>query len=255
MRGLDFICIGAPRAGTTSLYMALRQHPEIYVPMEKGVPIENIPIDVHMKKYFGGHEDKVIGEFVPGYMHHVGCADIVHSHWPEARIIVMLRHPVKRAYSYWNMLRRGGVEHASFDEAFYRPGNIYRRCSLYGKILDPYYNLFKDILVVFFEDFVVKPELAIRQVFDFLGVSSFTPKHLDVQYNSAWQFSTLLQKVARNIPGKQLVPRHLKHWVWWILERRHPQQKPPEIDYSIYFDQEFIDDKELLEQLVGKVPW
>ena len=75
------------------------------------------------------------------------------------------------------------------------------------------------------DDLLERPETVISRVESFLGVDLFMPRNLDVQYNSSWQFQTPLQKIAQRIPGGQIIPRHWKHWFWWILERRKPKLK------------------------------
>lgn len=257
MRELDFIVIGSGRSGTTALFMALRQHPQIYMPPQKGVPIDRTPVDEYMLKYFGGHEDRVMGKAVPSYMEHTGCAAITYSLWPKAKIIALLRHPIERAYSDWNMHVKAGIEHSDFDKAMRRQGNIYKRASLYGQILEPYFDLFGNVLVVFTKDLKEQPEMLISKIENFLDIDLFRPKNLDVRYNGSWQFRTPLQKVAQKIPGRKLLPLYWRHWFWWLLEIRKPkaieEQKP---DFSLYFDEDFHDDKELLEVLTGeKIPW
>ena len=110
----SFLIIGAQKSGTTSLYHHLRQHP-----MVSG----SIPKEVHFferdERYTKGegfyHQAfynlrrpfarQVYFEATPDYLYRHGVAERIHAYNPELRLIVLLRNPVDRAYSSWNMYR------------------------------------------------------------------------------------------------------------------------------------------------------
>ena len=111
-RKIDFFIVGAAKAGTTSLYRYLRQHEDIYLPPNKdffvfnddptyGVPVSKI--GVYYRKYGG---EPLVGGSNVMIMRFAGAVRNLHHYNPDARLIVMLRNPVDRAYSNYWMMRR-----------------------------------------------------------------------------------------------------------------------------------------------------
>lgn len=124
-----FLIIGAQRCGTTSLYDSLTGHPSILPALRK---------ELH---YFDNNYDKCLewykaffplrlpretnstanpplrGEATPYYIFHPRAHQRIADVLPNAKLIVVLRNPVDRAYShYWHEVRMG-YEHLSFEEA------------------------------------------------------------------------------------------------------------------------------------------
>lgn len=118
----DFLCIGAQKAGTTTLYQHMRSHPGIYMPATK---------EVH---YFSQHFDRPLswyeshfvrarrwqrtGEATPYYLFHPEAPGRIASVRPQARMIVLLRDPVERALSGYFHARRLGEETLDIEAAF-----------------------------------------------------------------------------------------------------------------------------------------
>ena len=100
---------------------------------------------------------------------------------PEARILIVLRDPVDRAYSqYWNDVREG-LDRRSFLEALTEeqrsgPGawgvsSLYIDCGRYADQVARYLDQFgARVQVLFFEDFVRDEAGTIAQIHSFLGV-------------------------------------------------------------------------------------
>lgn len=132
----DFLIIGAKRGGTTSLYNYLLEHPCV-VPL---IPrVQNIK-GVHFfdtnfhrgllwyrshfpsRPYRGWHEQRlehftVTGEASPYYLFHPRAASRAARILPDARLIVLLRDPIDRAYSHYRERYRHGAEVLTFEEA------------------------------------------------------------------------------------------------------------------------------------------
>jgi hypothetical protein len=108
---LDFVCVAAPRAGTTWLFEALREHPAVYVPPAKELNFFNEPFLSHLEfKYARGiayyrrqfesaPPDAILGELTPTYYVDPGAADRIYRHFPGVKIICLLRHPVEVVFS------------------------------------------------------------------------------------------------------------------------------------------------------------
>ncbi|MEO1181468.1 MAG: sulfotransferase, partial [Cyanobacteria bacterium J06636_28] len=124
-----FLIIGVQKAGTTSIYMYLKQHPQVYMsPVKETNFFERdwaqSPADVQRRKkngiitwddyqqLFDGATDThlAIGEASPNYMfHHQFAAEQIQTRLPDAKLIAILRNPVQRAFSDYLMHMRDAV--------------------------------------------------------------------------------------------------------------------------------------------------
>ena len=120
----NFICPGAAKAGTTSLFQVLNQHSEIYLPDVKETFFFWNNDFYKGKKWYEEKyyknvvNEKIIGDITP--------LDMYFDYVPERiqktlgsniKIIFMLRNPANRAFSHYLMSLRQGFETKSFEEA------------------------------------------------------------------------------------------------------------------------------------------
>lgn len=139
---LDFLIIGAQKAGTTALFQYLRQHPDVHIPDRKEEPFfsHDFPAIPHKSwrdylsdVFAGAPEDAIWGTATPQYM----AGSLLKSETPEmllaeqrperivperirqcipdVRLIAILRDPVERAVSQHRMEHAMGVEGRSFE--------------------------------------------------------------------------------------------------------------------------------------------
>lgn len=108
----DFLVCGAQRSGTTSLFKALSQHPAATGPvLRKGVHYfdtghrnglnwyrSHFPLRATLRARWGRPRVRAF-ESSPYYLFHPLSAERIARELPEARIVVILRDPVERAYS------------------------------------------------------------------------------------------------------------------------------------------------------------
>jgi hypothetical protein len=127
----DFLIIGAQKAGTTSLASHLAAHPNVISPKwkeihffdlnySKGVNWYRSHFPVGRKRHVKTHlrgQRLLAGDATPYYLLHPQAPFRAFSLVPGARIIVMLRDPVGRAYSHYHHEVRLGKESLSFEEA------------------------------------------------------------------------------------------------------------------------------------------
>jgi len=147
---LDFIIIGAQKAGTTSLFQYLRHHPEVALPAGKEAPYFSqdpvytrgwTPWTAYIRDLARYDDGSVFdpmrkwGTVTPHYMagavFNPSTSDVavassydertvplrIHECLPNVRLIAILRDPVERALSHHRMLVRRGDERRSFDDA------------------------------------------------------------------------------------------------------------------------------------------
>ena len=108
-----FIIAGVPKAGTTSLYKYLLQHPEVLPAKDKELTFwgnffspkrrpgrEEVTTDYLDKfPYISPSDFKVTGEATPGYLYCLTCPSYILKYIPRVRFLITLRNPVVRAYS------------------------------------------------------------------------------------------------------------------------------------------------------------
>lgn len=126
----DIVIVGAQRCGTTSMFKALIQHPEVARPfLRKGVHYFDKNYDRGPRWYRGHFPTEATSrlrrrgrpartlESSPYYMFHPWAPRRIAEDLPEARLVVMLRDPVTRAYSAHSHELARGFEKLDFEAA------------------------------------------------------------------------------------------------------------------------------------------
>jgi hypothetical protein len=124
----DFVVIGAQKCGTTFFYRLLGEHPNVQPP----TGAREVHYFDHPERFDKGIEwyrrcfppprwqdgrRSITGEKSPSYLFHPHAAKRMSEAVPEARLIVLLRNPVDRAYSHYHHTKRQGFETLRFEEA------------------------------------------------------------------------------------------------------------------------------------------
>lgn len=219
----DFLVIGTKRGGTTSLWRYLIQHPLV----PRLFPAWNTKTSHYFEDNFGRGEawyrshfptarrraalerrhggPSKVGEAAPLYMFHPLAAERVAALLPEAKMIVLLRDPVERAYSHWKERRGEGVEPLGFAEALAaeesrtagererliaEPGHVsqaydwytYRERGCYLNHLEPWLSRFdrSQLLFVASETFYRSPGESYARILDFIGLPPYRLPAYDV---------------------------------------------------------------------------
>lgn len=122
----DFVIIGAGKSATTWLHMALRKHPEVFLP-ESETPFFEDPYycESDLTRLFSelrnAQANATVGIKRPNYLCTPGCAVRLARHMPGALLIAMLRNPVERAVSqYFHLVRSGRLPVEDPDTVFSR---------------------------------------------------------------------------------------------------------------------------------------
>lgn len=233
---VDFLVIGAPKSGTTSLFEYLRHHPEISLPPDKEAPYFNddrvfrdLSWQEYLRRAFPGPERRRLrATITPHYMFPVTrtaeseeCDEYtvprrIHERLPGVRLVAILRDPVERAYSHHHQEARRGHDGRGFAQAveeLLRPAelerwrgrfdtaNCYVTIGEYGRILGAYHETFpaEQILVLFTEDLARDPEATMERIYEFVGVEPppQAPRNLGKRYN----VSAAEQRVEKVTPA------------------------------------------------------
>jgi len=136
---------------------------------------------------------RVFGEASPGYFHFPNVPERLHTTIPKAKLILILRDPVERAYShYWNRVR-GGHENRRFVEVVEahlegRKKEIVLEVGHYVDHLERFYIFYppEQIQVVFTNNMASDPLLICQKIFTFLEIdTNLVPNNLDTKINAA----------------------------------------------------------------------
>lgn len=175
---LNFLGIGAQKAGTTWLYEQLRRHPQLAFPMGKEVHFWDAYYDRGLEWYlppFQGNE-KIKGEITPAYaILPVHLIREIYQVNPKMRLIYLVRNPIDRAWSSARMaLKRAEmtIEEASdqwFIDHFHSYGSMAR--GDYQQCLTNWLKVFpkNQFLVLKFEDIRHNPLALLERCCQHLG--------------------------------------------------------------------------------------
>jgi hypothetical protein len=126
-----FLVLGAQKAGTTSLHSYLSEHPAVLSAALKEVQYFNLFYDRGESWYRAQFPlattawairrrlgvSPAVGEATAAYLFYPRVPERVHAFDPRMNLIAVLRDPVDRAYSHFQMELRWGRESGSFEDA------------------------------------------------------------------------------------------------------------------------------------------
>jgi hypothetical protein len=240
----NLIILGGLKCGTTSIHHYLGLHPEIQMskPKELNFFVEELNWDLGLDWYASRFDDRfeVRGESSPHYTNQprfTGVAERIHEHCPDARLLYMVRDPIKRILSHWVHATGAGYETREMAATLSDPDTSYMRRSMYWMQLQPYLELFdrSQIEIVTQEELQTEREATMRKAFGFAGVDEdFTSEQFDREWEKSsakqgdkYQFMEKLIK----LPGFRSFDRNfdrLPESMRWIVEKVvHDPDKPP----------------------------
>ena len=208
----DFVIIGAQKCGTSFLYQLLVQHPHVKPAFAKEVHYFDLNFrkgDNWYRSYFPvqvrNSRKYITGEASPYYLFHPHAPRRASTVLSDAKLIVMLRNPVDRAYShYQHQVKRGkgeGRETLTFEEAIEAekrilPGEVskmlqdefyeslrhrtrsYLRRGIYIDQLLAWSSFFprKQMLILKSEDLFNDTTNVLERILDFLKIPHWVPE-------------------------------------------------------------------------------
>jgi hypothetical protein len=207
----NFLILGAPKCGTTSLYSYLGQHPEVFMSFPKeptffghegedglfNGPGDNNEIyrtrmitnlDAYSALFNGVTTQKAVGEASTFYLYLPKAVLRIKKYIPEAKMFAVLRNPADRAYSNYLHLVRQLREPCTFTQALREePSRIknnwnefwhYKSMGFYSQQVKRYYDTFgrQQVHIYLHEDLQKDPLSLVKRIFEILQVdSSFIP--------------------------------------------------------------------------------
>jgi len=186
----NLFIVGAPKAGTTFLYEKLKSHPELFFPKIKELNYfsfdELMSLSYYkdykikdVKKYLNFYKKNTSQKYLidpsVSYFSFSNVPNKIHDFNPNSKIVIILRNPIKRAFSHHQMDVRMG--YSKLDIKSYislgkkDPHFIqYIQNSLYFENISAFLKVFKreNICILMLEEI----ELDINKLFSFLEISN-----------------------------------------------------------------------------------
>src|SRR5215212_11726243 len=192
---VDFVIGGTQKGGTSALDAFVRQHPQICMPADlKEVHFfdreemfrGNKPEYANYHAHFDCHREHLVtGEASPIYMYWNSAPYRIWSYNPAMKWILILRNPIDRAYSAWNMERARGADTLPFDQAIAQEADRCRAAlplqhrvfsyadrGFYSGQGRRLFEIFgpENCLILLNEDLQQRHEQTLTTIFEFVGV-------------------------------------------------------------------------------------
>lgn len=173
----NYLHVGQPKAGSTTIHFALRQHPDVCLPWNKEAHYFDFEYEFGHEYYFAKHfshwsGQSVVGDVTPNYWQEI-CLERIANLMPHARISACIRFPVARSFSHYCHGIRIFEEGASFDNGM-RRGDAYRKNSRASSVLKKLFELFprEQVEVLIFERDIASPKTdeTVQRLLKFLGL-------------------------------------------------------------------------------------
>ena len=287
----NFLVIGAPKSGTTSLYFYLKQHPDVFLPLQKELHYFSYEIlkksakgpgddqiinslcasrEEYERHYCTVKREKAIGEISPSYLYY-GVHDSIWQELGSVKIVVMLRNPVDKAYSQYMHMVRDQHEKLPFYEALKAEKNRrsagwsdiwrYAESSLYTDRLKGFMDCFgrENVHVILFDDFIADPQESMRKLLFFLKVDTNVPLNTNETYNRTGKPRSKFIASFLNQPSfMKTAIKHFTPDAWRIALRMRMMDintagKPAiDQDAADYLFDYFAEDIQNLEKLLSR---
>jgi hypothetical protein len=301
-----FFITGTVKGGTTSLYNYLVEHPDIYMSPVKephffctDIRPENFreqykkminadinevlsakngkkyinsafirDLSIYKKLFAKSHKGQVRGESSTSYLISTEAASNIREMIPQARIIIMLRDPVQRAYSHYLMNYRSGSVDGTFNEELRKDiamqpkgwgiSRLYLEHGFYYNQVKRYLDLFgrNQVKIILNEDLSMRTEKTVQETYEFLGVNKtfnggFHERHNAAQLPSS-SFSRFILQQGKIIKMASLfVPRPVRSMIYKniLLTKEIPEA---DSGSQSYLKEIYKDDVRKLQDLIQR---
>jgi len=230
----NFFIVGAPKAGTTSLYEYLKNVPGIFMPsLKEPHYFSEVIIPEHhpyvhpirdKKKYLSLFEKaknyKIIGEASPSYLTDPKAPKLIHQISPNAKIVISLRDPVNRLFSQYLMRLRLGRDKATFHKELelelkngtdYSKPNLGLETGLYSEKVKRYLNIFgkNQVKILIFEEWIKNPKNTVNEIIKFLGLNHRIQNFKEEVFNPYGVSRNRFSKFVFNSPRIKKISRDI----------------------------------------------
>jgi hypothetical protein len=277
---VDFFIVGAPKAGTTSLYKYLNQHQDVVMSSVKEpnyfskeelesqdlyYASKNITDEKDYHSLFQANgEKKKLGEASVSYLFYPKVSKRIFTYNNDAKIIIILRNPVDRAYSHYKMDFRLGFVKRDFEDLVLnnnQEGSLFYQqyidLGLYHLQVKSYIDEFgsTNVCVMFYEDLKKDRATFVNNIFSFLNLKSDSNINFNLKYNKSklpsnnfmrYLYSiSLVRKTASFLFNERLINFINKNFF-----RESNQEIESKVRHKL--NQVFLNDIFMLEKLLNK---
>lgn len=245
MRKPNLFIVGAPKCGTTSMYIYLRQHPDIYMSEVKEPNYFNIDLyspkflrdeNQYLSLFKDAKNEKRVGEASPWYLYSKNAAEEIFNFCGLVKIIIMLRNPIEMMHSVHSQQVFNGYEkfydfetalNAENDRklgkhltqgAFLKEGLYYREVARFTPQIKRYYDVFgrENVHIITLEDLRENPEAEYVKTLMFLEIHlNYYPNFIVHNKNRRIR-SSILRRTIKEPP----------QYLSWLMKRRFsPSQR------------------------------
>lgn len=221
---VGFIVAGAQKGGTTALNAYLHEHPELCLPRKKELhffdtdrffAVEPVDYAPYHAQFNPLPSHRLLGEVTPAYLYWPTAAERIARYNPAMKLIVLLRNPVTRAYSQWNMARQNGRDPLPFLEALEAEAERVRTLPLelakrftyvdrgfYAQQLQRLWgHIPREQTIVFrSEELQGSPASVLDRIAEFLGIAAFPPVAKKTAHAREYD-TTMTEQERRHLVG------------------------------------------------------
>jgi len=214
-RKFDFVGIGTKKSGSSAMWKFILQHPNVYSEhVDYGFSKEpnyfntmdrnDLPtkFDTLFDYWNAAPENQLLGEFTITYIESPKALQEIKNHNDNVKILAILRSPVDRFYSEFNMHNNIKMEWRDQQsvEMFLRRSDwqdhSHIKKSLYADKIKTVYEIFdrEQVHFVKYENFLNEPQQTMNRVFAFLGVNPELYTHNDTKVHTIPYIESLQQE-------------------------------------------------------------
>lgn len=207
----NFFIAGAAKAGTTALWSYLSQHPDIFLSkvkephyfflekselrfredfknrLGKGNQHQRFinSLEEYLELFPKSPSEKIIGEASASYLYSEKAAKAIFDFNPDAKVLIILRDPIERAFSHYLMNRRMGFSNLSFIDDFKKDlrkeekgwgmSHLYLELGLYSEQLKRYISTFpeENLMIILHEELKMNSLEQLNKIAEFLKIERF----------------------------------------------------------------------------------
>ncbi len=258
---VNLFLVGAMKAGTTSFSELLSQHEEIYASpiKEPHYFVDELPVNLYepsrffdLEQYFEKNfpeplhitnintesqyelayslagEQKYRLDSSTAYLSAPGVASRIKAYNPDATIVVLLRDPLKRAFSHYKMDVGKGRINKTFESCLQDeitqsklhalPWHSYLGMSSYKASIESFKKEFSKVIVIHLEDLKDQPKTTLESLASYLDISDFeqeTLVHKNVARKPKYgRLFYVLKKMGLKDYFSRLFSNTFKQWIF-----------------------------------------
>lgn len=210
----SFLFVGTAKAGTTSLYHYLKEHPDICIPSKETFYFLNDKYQDNNLSYpkqrsseqvvfseqdyddlYNSCDHKIAGEIGTGYLYHYQhcIPKIKKKLGKEVKVLIILRNPIDRTYSSYQHFLKDLHEEGSFEDSLDQEESRmsegwdfmwhHKSVGLYYNQVKAYLSEFEHVKIILFDELKGNPQKVFSDICEFIGASDKARPDFKRQFN------------------------------------------------------------------------